>query len=109
MWCFSSESLCNGGMEQTFWTLGKDREIAVYSKAGEMWNWRTSEKGVFTLRKNWTASYAVIYSVILIVLLLLLTGVKRGAGRKKEACKCKYCCLWPGWLRSVAVSYLNQF
>lgn len=71
-------------MEQTFWTLGKDREIAVYSKAGEMWNWRTSEKGVFTLRKNWTASCAVIYSVILIVLLLLLTGGREGQEGKRK-------------------------
>lgn len=84
MCCFSSESLCNGGTEQTFWTLGKDKEIAVYSKAGEMWNWRTSEKGVFTLRKNWTASCAVIYLVILIVLLLLLTGGREGQEGKRK-------------------------
>lgn len=67
-----------------FWTLGKDKEIAVYSKAGEMWNWRTSEKGVFTLRKSWTASCAVIYSVILIVLLLLLTGGGEGQEGKRK-------------------------
>lgn len=67
-----------------FWTLGKDKEIAVYSKAGEMWNWRTSEKGVFTLRKNWTASCAMIYSVILIVLLLLLTGGREGQEGKRK-------------------------
>lgn len=33
---------------------------------------------------NWTASYAVIYSVILIVLLLLLTGGGEGQEGKRK-------------------------